>query len=646
MTLFFLSMLLSIHAIHLSPVLATDSLLRLLDKQPHDSTRLITLHTLARLNQTSPTFIQYEEQLLQEAILQKNIKYQCIAMHNHVIYYYNHNDKEQVQEWMKRLSEIAPRNGEYELYFDAKQWLIELYFLREEMEMGIYEAQKMETEAIQQNNPHEQMVANLCLLSGYISTLQFDQALKVADKAYSLLAPKASPLIRANTLMRIISVYTFMKEDEKLGKALSELQQAYDEIDPTLQNAYSNISMFIAANYVIYYLHKKEPEQALIQLDTMEHYYDPSFYLSYKIERFTAYTEFYKYNKEYNKALAACDSIILLVKDQYPSVVTAQNIKKADILMAAGRMSEALPLYKKAIAENDSINLSVSRKQMEQIQSIYDVEKLLLEKEQLKSTHQMIILFVIGIMLILSAGFTFRFYRARRVLRRSEHETREATRITEETNEIKSRFLSNMSYNIRIPLNNVVGFSQLIAIDPNIDEETLAEYSKIIQKNAEELIQLVNDVLDLSRLEAKMMRFNVIDYGIIDICNDVLGQVRMKENTIQANFTPEAQNHLVHVDTSRINQVLLSLLMYPEPCTQPRRVTLKLKEETGTFTFRICNTPLADPAFLNQSVAVRHEINRLIVEHFGGKYKVKSKQTEEPTVIFTLPMAEASKMTE
>lgn len=88
------------------------------------------------------------------------------------------------------------------------------------------------------------------------------------------------------------------------------------------------------------------------------------------------------------------------------------------------------------------------------------------------------------------------------------------TAIAEEANEIKSRFLANMSYNIRIPLNNVVGFSQLITDDTGLERRGKREYSGIIQNNAAELIQLVNNVLDLSRLEANMMKFQLQDCNV------------------------------------------------------------------------------------------------------------------------------------
>ena len=88
-----------------------------------------------------------------------------------------------------------------------------------------------------------------------------------------------------------------------------------------------------------------------------------------------------------------------------------------------------------------------------------------------------------------------------------------------------------MSYNIRTPLNNVVGFSQLIACEPNIDEGTRKEYSNIIHQSSEKLMRLVNDVLDLSRLEAQMMKFQIQVYDAVELCNEACYMARMKNET-------------------------------------------------------------------------------------------------------------------
>lgn len=85
-----------------------------------------------------------------------------------------------------------------------------------------------------------------------------------------------------------------------------------------------------------------------------------------------------------------------------------------------------------------------------------------------------------------------------------------------------------MSYNIRIPLNNVVGFSQLLSTDNELDEEERKEYSGIIQTNSGELIQLVNDVLDLSRLEANMMKFQLQDCNVKEWCNELGCLIQMR----------------------------------------------------------------------------------------------------------------------
>ena len=112
-------------------------------------------------------------------------------------------------------------------------------------------------------------------------------------------------------------------------------------------------------------------------------------------------------------------------------------------------------------------------------------------KEQLKSKIQLLVFCIIAIALLVLIFFTIRAYQVRKALKTAESETRKATLMIEKANETKNHFLSNMSYNIRIPLNGVVGFSQLIASEPNMDESTRQEYSAIIQKNSEELIQLV-----------------------------------------------------------------------------------------------------------------------------------------------------------
>ena len=265
-----------------------------------------------------------------------------------------------------------------------------------------------------------------------------------------------------------------------------------------------------------------------------------------------------------------------------------------------------------------------------------------MEEEQLKSDIQLTALVIVGIVLAILIVFMLRISHVRKALELSEKETRKATRMAEEANEMKNRFLSNMSYHIRIPLNGVVGFSQLIASESNMTDEVRKEYSSIIQKNSEELMRLVNDVLDLSRLEAGMMKFNIQEYGLTELCNEALYMARMRnEENICIRLGNETAPDLdIRIDTTRFSQALLSTLTYPQKCEEKREIDFKVTHDTekNMIRFRIINSPLADERFTSQEVYIRHEINRLLLEYFGGSYKVQANAGEKPTILFTYPL--------
>ena len=205
-----------------------------------------------------------------------------------------------------------------------------------------------------------------------------------------------------------------------------------------------------------------------------------------------------------------------------------------------------------------------------------------------------------------------------------------------------------MSYNIRTPLNNVVGFSQLIACEPNIDEGTRKEYSNIIHQSSEKLMRLVNDVLDLARLEAQMMKFQIQVYDAVELCNEACYMARMKNETtgIQVRFYTETKSQPVRTDTARLTQMILSTLVYPyeyqQDQKQERVIRFILSRKDEMLHFQIINSPLADTTFVSQETVIRHEINQLLLTHFGGTYQINTQTPEGPEIVFTYPIASDS----
>lgn len=142
----------------------------------------------------------------------------------------------------------------------------------------------------------------------------------------------------------------------------------------------------------------------------------------------------------------------MMKSDEFgPIDYAKQFIHKADILHEMGLYPQALSLYEKTNNIQDSTNIIISAKQLEEIKDKYHLNQLILKKGKLQSSIQIIILIIVGIMLILCTSYMLRINRIRKELKVSEKETKETASKTEEANEIKNRFLSNMSHTIRVP---------------------------------------------------------------------------------------------------------------------------------------------------------------------------------------------------
>ena len=160
-------------------------------------------------------------------------------------------------------------------------------------------------------------------------------------------------------------------------------------------------------------------------------------------------------------------------------------------------------------------------------------------------------------------------------------------------------------------------------------------------------MRLVNDILDLSRLEAQMMKFQIQDYDVIELCRDICYMARIKneQTGIKVQFAAETDSQIIRTDTTRLTQALLSALVYPEEqeCQQERIIRFVVSRHRDMLRFRISNSPLAEHNFASQETIIRHDINRLLMKHFGGNYQVNDKTSEGPEIVFIYPITSESK---
>ena len=226
----------------------------------------------------------------------------------------------------------------------------------------------------------------------------------------------------------------------------------------------------------------------------------------------------------------------------------------------------------------------------------------------------------------------------------------EAKQRAEEADRMKSVFLANMSHEIRTPLNAIVGFSEIIALTE--DEVEKAEYLNIIQKNSNLLLQLINDILDLSRIESgkSEMNFQLVEMtGLIDEVEKV-HRLKMKTG-IRLNVMRPDEEIWIMVDRNRITQVLFNFLSNAIKNTHEGAITLGLEVCGEWLKVYVTDTgcgiakeklPLIFNRFekLNdfvQGTGLGLPICQSIVERLGGKISVESEVGVGSTFVMILP---------
>lgn len=240
-------------------------------------------------------------------------------------------------------------------------------------------------------------------------------------------------------------------------------------------------------------------------------------------------------------------------------------------------------------------------------------------------------------------------------IRRSK-ELIEAKRRAEDADRMKSVFLANMSHEIRTPLNAIVGFSEIMAMTE--DENDKKEYLEIIQKNSNLLLQLINDILDLSRIESgkSEMHFQLVEIsGLVDEVEKV-HQLKMKSGIKLEVICPKGE-FWTSTDRNRVMQVLFNFLSNAIKNTEKGSITLGFNHEGDWLKIYVSDTGCGIPEEKLPQIFTRFEklndfiqgtglglsICKSIVERLGGRIDVSSELGKGSTFALYLPYQEVPK---
>ena len=229
----------------------------------------------------------------------------------------------------------------------------------------------------------------------------------------------------------------------------------------------------------------------------------------------------------------------------------------------------------------------------------------------------------------------------------------EAKEKAEESNRLKSAFLANMSHEIRTPLNAIIGFSDMIC--QGVDEEDKQDFMDIIKNNNAILLQLINDILDLSKIEAGTMDFTYGNVDINDLLEGICIQMRQKDKVgvVKIVFTEKAPECILYTDHLRLSQVVMNFVNNAMKFTSEGTIEVgyRVDEAANEVYFFVKDTGIGIAADKIETVFERFvklnsfvkgtglglSICRVIVERLGGTIGVESEEGKGSNFWFRIP---------
>jgi PAS domain S-box-containing protein len=256
-------------------------------------------------------------------------------------------------------------------------------------------------------------------------------------------------------------------------------------------------------------------------------------------------------------------------------------------------------------------------------------------------------------------------FKAREVIVESNRQLKEAKEKAEESDRLKSAFLANMSHEIRTPMNGIMGFSMMLA-DPQLPNETRDSYLRIVNASCEQLLHIVNDIIDISKIEAGQIDVNESAFDIKILLNEVVtiystaaGEKGVKLEVDQQRCNLSSNSWIIS-DKTKLRQILDNLFSNAVKFTPSGIITLRCELLDGFIRFELEDTGIGIEPELQNVIFERFRqvestytktyggtglglaITKAYIEKLGGKISVQSVFGKGSTFSFKLPYRPAA----
>ena len=556
--------------------------------------------------------------------------------------------------WTDELAPTLKSPKTEEAYFTLVLWEVNAYIMRGDLSLAIDRARLMYEYAKDIKSNFGIALSNQAVGQAYSASNIQDKALISYMDALRYL-PENNP----QTYRLLVKISTQLQQMNRLEEAMEYVEK----LNPLLeQNPEHPLAIPILIENATYYISSGDQDTALQYLHRADSIYKNhtheiahEFSINYYTAAcYRALAADYHDKEKADEALALYNQLLEVVSNNKRSLeyrwICAEKIYLYKLL---GHFDEACQIYKELYSVTDTLASKSYIRQINALKATYQVDEIELENKAQQNKMVVVLIFIgLGLLTFISM-LAIWLRRQKKVVVMSTETLEQLRHNAENATRAKSIFLSNMSHEIRTPLNALSGFSALLT-EEGLDDSTRRQCTDIIQQNSELLLKLINDVIDLSSLEFGKMQFSIAEHDAVATCRNVTDTVgKVKQTQAELLFETSLEELYIETDDSRLQQVLINLLINATKFTPDGSITLKLEKQSEKMAlFSVTDTGCGIPKEKQASIFQRFEkldenaqgsglglsICQLIIEHIGGKIWIDPDYTGGSRFVFTHPI--------
>ncbi len=539
---------------------------------------------------------------------------------------------------------------QYETYFELERILVKSYLFRGEIRMAIAWSEQMYSKASALSHTIGTVLALNAIGEVYSYTGRNKEAGDAHVQALEMLDQMDGGEVHVRILLVELIEYNLRIHNfvqaahfmNRLNSFSSDKLSGQEQAVRHIFNAYCQLfngSVKIARQH----LDKVEPLKDKLVPGIMQHL-------------LVADAMYWERIGEYEKSLTAYDAFLHTDYAEINCSLYKEVLQdRADLLLKMGRKEEAYKQYGAVYSYIKSAFEKNYPKEIDQLTTRFQADQLTYQNERDRLFSYR--LYLGGIVVCTLFLLLFLYLSWRKIFRLKESKCSQEKMIQKAERAIqkKNMFLSNMSHEVRTPLNAIVGFSAVLASeDDSFDEDSRKEFCEIIKVNSFQLLKLINDILDFSDFENDNITFNIRPYDAVKLCKEASETVNASRKLeVELRFDTELPELMIETDDARLRQVLINLLVNATKFTKEGSIVLRLElSDRNTAFFSVTDTGCGIPLEKQGLIFERFEklndfaqgsglglsICQLIVTYMRGRIWVDSNYTQGARFCFTHPL--------